>query len=302
MIDLDKWREIFDSMARHKLRTFLTALSVWWGIFMLVILLGAGSGLQNSVERNFSDDAINSIWLWPGKTSEPYKGLPAGRRISFDNDDFDHLNTSIKEIEHSTGRFYLSGEALVTYGGKSLSFDIRSVHPGHKVLENTLVVKGRYLNDKDMDKFRKVCVIGTAVVDGFFKKGEEPLGAYLRIKGIDYQVVGVFSDTGHENELRKVYLPITTVQKIEGAQGRIHQMMFTVGNATVPESKEIEQRILKELATNNKFSPEDDQAVYINNGVENYNEFQTVFTFIKGFIWFVGIGSIIAGVIAFEKH
>ncbi len=297
MIDFDKWQEIFSSMRRHRLRTFLTALSVWWGIFMLVILLGMGNGLQNSVEHNFRDDAINSIWMYPGRTTKPYKGLPPGRYIRFTNDDYDLIKSKVPEVEFITGRYYLRGEYNVNYKNKSLSFDVRCVHPDHQVVENTIMTSGRFLNDMDIKEYRKVCAIGKIVAADFFKNGTEPIGEFLRIKGTDYKVVGVFRDEGHENEMRKIYLPVTTTQRVESANERLHQLMVTIGNASVEESVNIENKIRNLLSERHKFSPDDEQAIYIRNGVESFQEFQTVFAFIKGFIWFVGIGSIIAGVI-----
>lgn len=297
MFDLDKWNEIFDSLQRHKLRTFLTALSVWWGIFMLIILMGAGKGLQNSVEHNFRDDALNSIWVYRGKTSEPYQGLPAGRQIQFTNADYDLISERIEGVEHTTGRYYMWGEYVVKRDNNALSFDVRSIHPGHQYLENTIMLEGRYINEMDIQKFRKVCIIGTKVQEGFFKGGENPIGKYINIKGIEWKIVGIYTDEGHENEVRKIYLPITTAQKVYEGTDRIHQLMMTVGDATVEESKKIEQQLREEFALLHKYSANDKQAIYVNNNLEQYQEFQTVFAFINGFLWFVGIGSIIAGVI-----
>ena len=126
MIDFDKWQEIFNSIRRHKLRTMLTALGVFWGIFMLVILLGAGNGLQNGVEHEFSDDATNSIFIRQGRTSMPYKGLPKGRFIAFHNDDYDYLDEEFEDIEYLTGRFYLSGDRTVVYKEKRMSFTVKA--------------------------------------------------------------------------------------------------------------------------------------------------------------------------------
>ena len=297
MFDLDKWQEIFDSIRRHKLRTFLTALSVWWGIFMLVILLGSGSGLQNSVERDFRDDAINSLWIYQGKTSEPYKGLPVGRIIRFNNEDYHQVKDGVDGVEYITGRYYLGGEYVVKRGSKTLSYDVRSVHPDHQHLENTITTTGRFLNYADIEQTRKVCSIGELVAEEMFEEGEEIIGQFLNIKGTEYQVVGIFHDTGHENEMRKIYIPITTAQRIYEGDDRIHQMMVTIGDATVAESEKIEDEIRSQLAVVHNFDPSDRQAIRIYNNVAEYQEFQTVFSFIKGFLWFVGIGSIIAGVI-----
>ncbi len=295
MIDYDKWQEIFTSLQQHKLRTFLTAFSVWWGIFMLVILLGAGTGLENSITHNFRDDAINSIWAFPGETSKPYKGLPVGRRIKMDNDDFDKTS-KIDGVRLTTGRYYLNGTFFISRGDKSFSYDIRSVHPSHQVVENTSVTDGRYINDIDIQKTRKVCVIGRTVKESFFEKEETVLGEYLQIKGIEYKIVGVFTDSGSPREMEKIYLPISTTQKIDGTD-QINMLIYEIGDASLEESRIIEEKIRNQFALKHKFSNSDERAVYVRNGIESYQEFQTVFSFIRGFIWFVGIGSIIAGVI-----
>jgi len=295
MIDTDKWREIFSSLGRHKLRTFLTAFSVWWGIFMLVILLGAGTGLENSQRRNFADDAMNSIFIRSGQTSKEYKGLPAGRFIRFNSDQYEQV-ANIEGVGNSTGRYFLWGEFFIKYKNESLSFDVRCVHPGHQVIENTTVKEGRYINNRDIDLFRKVCVIGDLVAEGFFKNGENPIGENLNIKGVEYKIVGIFTDAGSDRERRVIYLPISTVQRIEGTD-RVHMMMVEVGNATLEESLLIEKEIREKLAILNKFSPTDREAIRTFNLAEAFQEFETIFGFIKGFIWFVGIGSIIAGVI-----
>jgi len=297
MFDRDKWSEIYDSLSRHKLRTFLTALSVWWGIFMLVILIGAGNGLQNSFEKNFADEAINSLWIWQGQTSEPYNGLPAGRRIRFDNDDYDILRKEVEGIEYATGRYFMQGDYFITRKNKSLSFDVNCVHPDYIHFEKNIIKKGRYINQRDIDEARKICVIGTLVEEAFFEKDEEALGEHLNINGVDYQIVGVFTDTGSDREMRRIYIPVTTVQRIHEGEDRLHGLNVTVKAKTLAESKQMEQRIRSQLAVKHNFDPTDRQAIRIYNTIEDYNEFQTVFGFIKGFIWFVGIGSIIAGVI-----
>ncbi len=297
MLDFDKWQEIFESLKKHKMRTLLTAFAVWWGIFMLVILLGAGNGLQNSFEKNFGDDAINSIWMYPDRTSEPYKGLPAGRWIRFNNSDFDVLKNRVEGVEYITGRYYLGGELVVEYEGKTLSYDVRSVHPDHLFIENTLMKNGRYINETDISERRKVCTIGKLVKESFFKENDNPVGQRLNIKGTEFTIVGVFEDKGGENEMRKIYIPITTAQRIFDTQDRIHQLIITVGDATLAESKKIEDNIRQEFSARHNFSPTDKQALYISNNIEEYQQFQSIFTGIKFFIWFVGIGSIIAGVV-----
>lgn len=301
MFELDKWREIGDSLWRHKLRTALTSISVYWGMFILVLLLGAGTGLQRGVEYQFRDDAVNSLWLRPGKTSMPYQGLSSGRNVEFKNEDYRLIKNSSDKIDHITGRFYLSGQYNITRGNKSSSFGVRCTHPDHRYLENTKITNGRFINDSDLKKFRKVCVIGVEVVKEMFEESEDPIGQYLTVKGVPYLVVGIFSDTGGRNENKQIYLPVTTAQRIESGQDRLHQLMFTLGDATVNESKAIEASVKSELARRHKFDPADEQAIYISNNLEDFERFQAVFIGIKTFIWIIGILTLIAGIIGISN-
>lgn len=296
MIDVDKWEEIFKSISRHKLRTFLTALGVFWGIFMLVLLLGAGNGLRNGIEFMFRDDAVNSIWLRRGETSMPFKGLPVGRRIQFSNEDYDHLKATFADIDQITGRFYLSGDKVVKYKDKALSYNVRSVHPGHKVLENTIIMSGRYLNDQDIVDRRKVAVIGKIIKENLFGD-EDAIGAEINVGGIVYRVIGVFRDTGGEWEMRNIYIPITTAQQLYSKEDRIHQLMFTTDGLSVEEMNQLEEKIRVDFAARHQFDPKDRKAISVFNLAEEYQSFTSLFFMIKVFTWFVGIGSILAGVI-----
>lgn len=294
MFDVDKWQEIFGSIKRHKLRTFLTAFSVWWGIFMLVILLGAGAGMKNSVEHNFREDSMNTLWIWRGTTSEPHNGLPAGRRIKFDNKDYEQT-TDLKEVQFASGRYFLWGEFFITYKEKSLSFDVMCVHPGYQKIENQSMVVGRYVNDNDIKQKRKVCTIGSEVKRDFFGE-EEAMGKYLSIKGIDYQIVGVYEDKGDGREDRRIFLPVSIAQQIEGTD-ELHNITIDLGEVSPEESQKVEEKIRLQMAAKHNFSPKDRNAIHIYNAIEEAQEFRMVFNFISMFIWFVGIGSIIAGVI-----
>ena len=296
MFDIDKWQEIYASISKHKLRTALTAFGVAWGIFMLIILLGAGNALQSGAEYEFRDDAVNSIWVWPGTVSKPYKGLPISRRLSFTNKDHNHARDYVDGVEHITSRFYIRGEYTTSYKNNSSSYSVRSVHPDHQVLENTIMIKGRYINNIDLDERRKVACIGKLVAEGLFKD-EDPIGKYITIKGVDFKVVGVFEDTGGEGEMQMIYLPIYTAQLAFNGQDRINQFMFTTGDANVAEAEVIENNLRKALAERHKFDPTDKKAVWLRNNVENFERFMNLFFYIRAFVWFVGVGTLIAGII-----
>ena len=296
MLGLDRWYEIFDTMQRNKLRTLLTSLSVAWGIFMLVLLLGVGTGLQNSVEYNFRDDAVNSLWIRAGTTSKPYRGHAVGRQVAFKNADYEFLRDQMPGVEYITGRFYLRGERLVTYRNKNSSYDVRSVHPDHKYLENTIVVHGRYIDELDIQERRKVAVIGKPIAEFFFGKGES-LGQWIDINHIPYQVIGVFIDYGSDREMQQIYIPINTAQMAYGGGERIHHMMLTMGDATVDESRALEKQVRETLARRHNFSPNDRRALRIRNNLENFREIQDIFYGIKLFVWIVGLGTILAGIV-----
>lgn len=296
-IDVDKWQEIFASIERHKLRTALTAFGVAWGIFMLVLLLGAVNGLKTSFEYQFADDSLNSIWIWRGRTSKPHKGLKEGRSIRFDNSDYKYINENVEDIFASSGRFWMSGSLVTTYGDKALSFNTRAVHPGHKVLENTIIETGRYLNQRDIDEFRKVVVMGQVAERQLFGE-ESAIGKEIKIGDAIYTVVGTFSDTGGENEMKRLYVPISTAQKIYGDGKSMDQMMFDAGsNRSIGEMLALENEIHTTLASRKQFAKDDRQAIWVRNNAENFEEFNSLFKAFGVITWIIGVFSIIAGVI-----
>jgi putative ABC transport system permease protein len=297
MFSIDRWQEIYYTIRRNKLRTFLTAFSVSWGIFLLVVLLGAGTGLQNGVKYQFRDDAMNSIWIRPGQVSMPYKGMNTGRRIQLDNRDFDAIANQIEGVEHITARYYIQGEYTVRYKDKYSSFNVRGCHPAHRYLEKTIVTEGRFLNDIDLQERRKVTAIGTKVVEALFEEGVDPIGKWINVNGILYKVVGIYEDEGGENEVRNIYIPITTAQMVYGGGDRVNRIMFTVGDASVKEATAMAEQATNILSERHVFSPDDPRAIFVQNAVEFYQRFLNLFTGIKAFLWVVGIGTIVAGIV-----
>lgn len=296
MFDLDKWQEILDTIRANKLRTLLTGFSVAWGIFMLIILLGSGNGLANGVEYQFRDDAINSIWLFGGQTSLPARGLAPGRPIRFTAEDFSAVRDGVGGVEHITARYYPQGSLTVSYGSEYGTYDIRSVHPDHQYLEKTIVKTGRFLNQVDLEERRKVAAIGQKVEQGLFK-GRSAIGEYLKINGIPFKVVGTFEDAGSESENEKIYLPISTAERVFAGDRRYRNIMFTVGDATLEESQAIARETHDLLAQRMRFAPEDERALFVRNNVEEFQRFVSLMGGIRAFIWVIGIGTILAGVV-----
>ena len=296
MFDWDKWQEILATIAKNKLRTFLTAFSVMWGIFMLILLLGASKGLQNAIEYGFKDDAINSIWVYGGKTTMAYKGLKPGRDIDYKNEDFELVRNKLDIEDDYTGRYQV-WNAEVTLGQKFGTFPVRGVHPGHAVIENTLMQKGRYINEIDINKERKVAVIGPKAINEFFEPGADPIGEYIQVYGIPFRVVGTYDDTGGESEKRYVYVPISTAQKVFSDGEELHMFMFSTGDAGLESTIETADAVKSLLFTKHKIHPEDDNALYIRNNTENFQEVIGIITGMKIFVWVIGIFTIIAGVV-----
>jgi putative ABC transport system permease protein len=300
MFSVDRWQEVLSTLARNPLRSILTALAVAWGIFMLVVLLGMGKGLRNGTEKSFSDDAANSVWIFGGTTSRPHAGLPVNRRIVFDNDDYAALRRT-DGIEKLTGRFFARGamfgnELQIRVGAKVSSFDVRSVHPDHLFLEKTIVVAGRYLNEKDLAEKRKVAVVGVPVAE-FLWGHTSVIGETLAINGVSFQVVGLFTDEGDAGELRKLYIPITTAQLAFNGADRVNMLMFTVGDKTVDETKKLVEEVTALLAERERFDPGDPQATRVRNNLEQYATFQEIFWLIELFIMFMGGCTLVAGII-----
>jgi len=296
VFDLDTWQEIVATLRQNKLRAFLTGFSVAWGIFMLVVLLGSGTGLAHGIEYQFRDDAINSVWVSSGQTSVPYKGLRPGRDVQFTNADHDELSSQVDGVEHITSRFYASGELNVTYGSEFGSFDIRSVHPDHQYLEKTQVTEGRFLNDLDIAERRKVATIGVLVAEALFGK-QPPIGRYIEINGIPFRVVGVFEDEGGEGEMSKIYLPISTAQRTFNGADRVSQIMYTTGDADLAASQRMVEDTRDRLADRHDFAPDDARAVFIRNNAEFFQQFIGIMAGIRLFIWVIGIGTLLAGVV-----
>lgn len=297
MFDIDKWNEIFITIGKNKLRTFLTAFSVAWGIFILMILLGFGTGLRHGVEYDFKGDATNAIWVFPGQTSLPYKGMKPGRNVIFHNDDVSTIKRNESRVDHGTGQFYARGEYTVRYKRKYASYNVRGIAPDFKYIEKQSMLEGRYINEFDIEQRRKVAVIGAKVKEGLFEPGDDPVGAWIDVGNIKYKVVGVYKDPGGEEDLRRIFIPLTTAQLAYNGQDKVHSMMFTIGDAGVRDGKQIADDIRSTLATKYKFDPEDPRALHVWNAMEDYMRFINLMIGIKFFLWMVGIGTIIAGIV-----
>jgi putative ABC transport system permease protein len=295
MLDLDKWQEIFQTLSKNKLRTFLTAFSVSWGIFMLILLLGFGQALQNGTAKNFESDAVNSIWFDAGETSVAYKGLGKGRRIKFKNNDRDLLST-VQGAEKAASRNHV-WQATIKYGDQSTSFDIMWVHPNYRYLEELKMIKGRFLNENDYRNGSKVVALGKIAEGLLFKPGEDPLGKYVIANGVPFKVVGIFEDPGGDRDMRRLYMPMTSGQQVFNGKTDVENLSMLTGAISAEESKALEQKVVKLLAERHTVAAEDDRAIRVWNNVEEYQKIMGIFKVIGLVAWVVGLMTLLAGII-----
>jgi putative ABC transport system permease protein len=296
MFDVDVWQEIFSTIKKNKLRTFLTGFSVAWGIFMLMILLGSGNGLQNGVKEQFSDNSVNIMWMWTGETSIPYHGLKEGREIKFKNDDYTFLKEKESDLLEVSSRFYLPGTIMYTYKNEYGSFETSSCHPALKEMEKVVIVSGRFINDLDMTDFRKVIVIGENIRKALFKD-EDPMGKYVKLNNVPFKVVGVSFDKKRQNE-RTAYIPVSTAQRIFNGADRVHTFAVTTKMVkTAEEAEAITERVRQDMALRHNFDPKDKRAMGSFNMLTEYIRTMKIFQAIKIFVWIIGIGTLIAGIV-----
>ena len=301
MFNIERWQEIFQAISKNRLRTFLTGISVASGIFILVILLGVGEGIQNGVEKQFQNDATNIIEVWPGTTTKEYKGLNPGRNIQLRNSDYD---MSVQKFgdhidkKSSTNNLWSS---IVVYGKETGNYQSRGVYPDYVFIENATITEGRFVNQNDVLNYEKVAVIGNKVKTDLFKT-TNPIGELIQINKSNYKVIGVFTDPAGEREESRIYIPISTVQKINGAGENITAMSFTIPKratfeAALAESIAFTEALQKMLKSKNSVAPDDDSAINVNNSLENAKNVYKVLFIFDAFFWWVGIMTIIAGVV-----
>ncbi len=296
----DKIGEILHNISTNKLRVLLTGFSVSWGIFMLILLLGAGYGLENGVSKSFSKDAVNSMWIHAGQTSLPFKGLHQGRRVQFRNQDTIDLKTHMDKVDLLSGRFYLRGNSIIRYANRAGNFNVLGVHPDYQGIENTHILTGRHLNIRDQKEVRKTAVIGKTVRTELY--GNKPaIGHYIHINNLAFLVVGVFDDPGDDRQEETIYIPISTIQKVFSGNDRVHNIALTIQAADVSASLAAEQDLVNRLADSHDFDAADERAVFVHNTFKEYAKYMSLFKNIRIFIWVIGIGSIIAGIVGISN-
>jgi putative ABC transport system permease protein len=296
MFSIDFLQEILHTIKTNKLRTCLTGFSVAWGIFILIILMGAGNGLQNGIRAQFSRGAVNSMWISGFRTSVPFNGLAAGRWIVFHNDDYEALK-KFKEVEAITGRYdeeRWMDKSVMHYKENYGVFEMCSCHPAQAIADQINMDQGRFINQIDIDQIRKTAAITNVVKDALFKN-EDPLGKYITVRGVSFEVVGVFRDASEQNS-RRIYMPLTTRQRVFNGGNKIRYFGVTLIDMTVGQIENFMTRIREYFAKKYNFDPQDMRAVIINDIFKQYKQFMNLFATINTVVWAVGIMTIIAGI------
>ncbi|MDR1671637.1 MAG: ABC transporter permease [Alistipes sp.] len=288
--------EIMETMRRNRMRTFLTGFAVAWGIFMLIVLLSAGQGLQNGVRSNFQGRAINSVSISPGWTSMPYKGYRADRAIRFDERTVEFIRSHVPEVEYLSAELYRSTQS-VAYGEEYGTWRILASMPDVIHIDYMTITKGRFLNEVDQKAKRKVVVLNGQAERTLFPDGES-LGKYIIADGIAFQVIGVYDTPEGQTFNPPIYIPLSTGRQLFDRGWGIGSIDFTVtGIDTEAAADELVERIRALLGPYLGFDPADKSALWVWNSAKMAAETQQVFNFINIFLWVIGFASIMAGVV-----
>lgn len=302
MIDIDKWQEIFHTLKQNKVRTFLTAFGIFWGIFMLVIMLGAGSGLENAVYSNMGDFSKNSMFIWAQRTTKPYKGFPRNRSYYFEYNDLNALKQNIPQIKVIAPTVNGGGfrnATLIVHGLQKGSFEVYGKTPEENLIDPVNVEFGRYMNQFDILNRRKVAILGYRVYEELFKKDEDPVNKYIRVNGIYFQVIGVYkskhSGRWGERQNTQIFIPFSTAQQVYNYPNKVDHFSIVVNDNY--EVSMVQDQVMAILAKRHDLHPDDEGAFGYNNVGEDFKKMNGLFLGIRGLIWIVGIGTLLAGVI-----
>ena len=296
MIDL--WQEIYGTIKRNKLRTFLTGFAVAWGIFMLIVLLGAGNGLIHAFEENSGERALNSIRVYGGWTTKPYDGLKEGRSIDLDNRDLEDTEAFFTDRVEGAGATLYQAATDISYGPEYVNLSLNGVHPNYVEVEAVKVVEGRFINQTDIRERRKSIVLHRKSADVLFGKTHtEPLGQFVNAGGVAYQVVGIYDDEG-SSEPNSAFIPFSTLQTIYNKGNRLNSIIFTTKGLTTEASNEqFEADYRRVIAANHRFDPTDDGAIWLWNRFTSYLQAMAAMGILRTAIWVIGIFTLLSGIV-----
>jgi len=300
MFDLDRWREIFQSIRKNKLRSVMSGFTIAFAILLFTLLFGVANGLGNFFKNAFADNAQNMMFVRVWKTTKPYKGLQTGRKIQLKNKDFNHISEKYNNnIEYQSAR--INKNFTIKYKNKANRYSVKAVHPDYQFLEKTNIDEGRYLNQFDINQKKKVIVIGRLIMKDLF--GEKPaLGKRVNVNGSSFLIVGVFSDDGGDDEERIAYIPVSTSQMMYGNNDYISQINLGYNqNLSTDAAISFGQNIEREMRKKLNIHPDDQSALSVRNMAEA-NKYVSIIMFaLYLIIIFIGSGTLIAGIIGISN-
>jgi len=295
LFERDTWQEVYDSLTKNKLRTGLTMVGVWWGILLLITLLGSARGIENSFNRLFGSFATNSVFVWAQSTSKPFKGFQEGRQVQLKISDAKKVEDNVEGIEFVVPRNQSS--ALVVHKFLSGNFGVNGDYPLLDQVQKKKMIQGRFINQTDIDENRKVVVISEEIYKQLFEKNAEMIGEYIQLNGMNFKIVGMF-ETGNANmgPSSAIHIPFTTFQQIYNMGEKIGWMMITgKPEYDITQIESDAKLILRNL---NKVHPEDNRAFGSFNLGKEFAKITGFLTGMQFLTWFVGIATLIAGVFA----
>jgi putative ABC transport system permease protein len=295
LFERDTWQEVYDSLSKNKLRSVLTMVGVWWGILLLIALLGSAKGIENSFNRLFGDFATNSVFVWAQATSKPFKGFQEGRMVGLTLPDTEKIKENVEGLEFVVPRNRNS--SLVVRNFLSGNFSVNGDYPLLDKVQKKKMMKGRFINQNDIDDRKKTAVISEDIYKQLFEKDEEPIGQYIQINGINFMVIGMF-----ENESQNmgpgsdIHIPFTTFQLIYNQGENIGWMMLTgKPEADISQIEQDTKLLLKNL---HDIHPEDKRAFGSFNLGKEFSKIKGFLTGMQFLTWFVGLATLVAGVFA----
>ncbi|MFD2914945.1 ABC transporter permease [Psychroserpens luteus] len=306
MFNRDRWDEILEALNANKFRTFLTAFGVFWGITILVLLLALTNGLKNGVTADFGDFATNSMFMWTQGTSKPYKGLPKGRYFNYKIGDVAAIKSEIPNIKYVSPRNQLggyNGANNVVRGTKTGAFEIYGDYPEYIKQQPMDIIQGRFISYSDIESKRKICVIGTGVERGLYDKGEDILGTYVKINGVNFLVVGTFkmsnSQGDGEQEASTIYIPFTTFGQAFNRGESVGWMAITAEDGTSITT--LKQQIFDLMKSRHTVAPDDDRAIGHFDLSEQFERVNGLFSILTIVGYFVGALVLMSGIIGISN-
>ncbi len=295
---IDIWQEIYSTIKRNKLRTSLTGFAIAWGIFMLIVLLGAGNGIIHAFEMESNERAYNAIKVFPGYTSKSFDGLKEGRRIQLDNRDLASTQEHFSANVISIGATVQQGSQVVSFGQEYLTIGIDGVYPNYLDMESQKLYRGRFVNEMDLKQRRKIIILHKRTAEVLFDKTKtDPLGQFVNVGGVMYQVVGVYTDDSSSAD-NNGFIPFTTLQTIYGKGDKLQNFIFSTKNLETEQANiAFEEQFRKMMGANHRFDPNDKSSIWIWNRFTQYIKSQGAMSLFRTAIWVIGIFTLLSGIV-----